>query len=436
MQAKFLGYSLIALFSVWAVCAALGVLGQRKLFYEEFGEELYDFWMPRMCLEQGYVGHPEQYKGFVEARNGKQMVVDERDVVWSTWYTDGKETKFITGWRDKVYPAFALLPFKLFPPTRFGGYLWTSLAGVILLLSLCMIAKSWQPILLALSMPFIFNLERGNPVWISAACVGVFLAWWDDEREWKRLVAATCLAVAGTMKIAPFALGLVYFTKWRWRPVLFCGILSLVFMFVPWAFCRDGFAALPVMIKNASLHAQFVQRAGDIGLVELWRTFRIVAGQYVNEVWPGMKAVAILSQLIGVAVLVVGAKRRDYLLMVGGMLWAAGNMYYYAMLYLLPVLVIELSTHKTSLRTLRLSASALKDPETLSLLLWLALLSPLQVVVLGHSANQVIDNVALMGLMGIHLVFGGNCLAATTFAEATVVKKNAKSAKCLNHEIH
>jgi hypothetical protein len=436
MQAKFLGYSLIALFTVWAVCAALGVMGQRKLFYEEFGEELYDYWMPRMCLEQGYVGHPEQYKGFVEARNGKQMVVDERDVVWSTWYTDGKETKFITGWRDKVYPAFALLPFKLFPPTRFGGYLWTSLAGVILLLSLCMIAKSWQPILLALSMPFIFNIERGNPVWISAACVGVFLAWWDDEREWKRLVAATCLAVAGTMKIAPFALGLVYFTKWRWRPVLFCGILSLVFMFVPWAFCRDGFAALPVMIKNASLHAQFVQRAGDIGLVELWRTFRIVAGQYVNEVWPGMKAVAILSQLIGVAVLVVGAKRRDYLLMVGGMLWAAGNMYYYAMLYLLPVLVIELSTHKTSLRTLRLSASALKDPETLSLLLWLALLSPLQVVVLGHSANQVIGNVALMGLMAIHLAFGGNCLAATTFAEATVVKKNAKAARIVNHGIH
>lgn len=456
MQAKFLGYSLIALFTVWAVCAALGVMGQRKLFYEEFGEELYDFWMPRMCLEQGYVGHPEQYKGFVEARNGKQMVVDERDVVWSTWYTDGKETKFITGWRDKVYPAFALLPFKLFPPTRFGGYLWTSLAGVILLLSLCMIAKSWQPILLALSMPFIFNIERGNPVWISAACVGVFLAWWDDEREWKRLVAATCLAVAGTMKIAPFALGLVYFTKWRWRPVLFCGILSLVFMFVPWAFCRDGFAALPVMIKNASLHAQFVQRAGDIGLVELWRTFRVVAGQYVNEVWPGMKAVAILSQLIGVAVLVVGAKRRDYLLMVGGMLWAAGNMYYYAMLYLLPVLVIECFSRKErkdlnhEIHGIHEKGRPHRDPlssvlRRLSFLLpmtnfshvervddkkgslmwielglWLALLSPVQVVVLGHSANQVIGNVALMGLMGIRLVCGGNCLAAV-------------NAKVLNH---
>ena len=68
--------------------------------------------------------------------------------------------------------------------------------------------------------------------------------------------------------------------------------------------------------------------------------------------------------------------------------------------------------------------------------LWLALLSPLQVVVLGHSANQVIGNVALMGLMGIRLVFGGNCFAAPAFAEATVVKKSAKSAEIFNHEIH
>ena len=130
-----------------------------------------------------------------------------------------------------------------------------------------------------------------------------------------------------------------------------------------------------------------------------------------------MKAVAILSQLIGVAVLVVGAKRHDYLLMVGGMLWAAGNMYYYAMLYLLPVLVIELFSRGD--RVERVEGEERKWWIWIELGLWLALLSPLQVVVLGHSANQVIGNVALMGLMAIHLVFGGNCLAA----------KNAKSAK-------
>ena len=135
-----------------------------------------------------------------------------------------------------------------------------------------------------------------------------------------------------------------------------------------------------------------------------------------------MKAVAVLSQLIGVAVLVVGAKRRDYLLMVGGMLWAAGNMYYYAMLYLLPVLVIELFSRGD--RVDRVEGEEVKGEERkwwiwVELGLWLALLSPLQVVVLGHSANQVIGNVALMGLMATHLVFCGNCLAA----------KNAKVTK-------
>ena len=356
-----------------------------------------------MCLEQGYVGHPEQYEGFVDVRKGKPIVVDDRDVVWSDWYTNGERTLFVTGWRDKVYPFFSLLPLKPFPATRFGGYLWSGIAGAVMLLSLCMITKSWQPIFLALSMPFIFNVERGNPVWISAACVGVFLAWWNDGKEWKRLIAAACLAVAGTMKIAPFALGVVYFTKWRWRPVLLCGILSLVFMFVPWIFCRDGFAALPVMIKNATLHAQFVQRASDFGLVQLWRTVRIVLGQDVQNVWPGMKFVATTSQLIGAAALIYGVLRRDKLLMVGGMLWAAGNMYYYAMLYLFPVFVLEFRGQGSVVSTQE-SGDMGKWMVMVEALLWLALLSPLQLVLLGHSANQVIGNLSLLGLMSLHFL--------------------------------
>ena len=195
----------------------MGLFGQRKLFYEEFAEELSDFWMPRMCLEQGYVEHPDQYKGFVEVRTGKQIEIDECDVVRSTWYTDGGETKFITGWRDRVYPLFGILALKPFPTTRFGGYLWSAIAGLAFLASLCLISKSWWPLLLAFSMPFLFNLERGNTTWLSAAFAGVFLAWWDDEKDWKQLVAAVCLAVAGGMKVTPFALGLIYFTKWRWR---------------------------------------------------------------------------------------------------------------------------------------------------------------------------------------------------------------------------
>ena len=401
---------LTGLFIVWAVAAALGLLGQRKLFYEEFDEELYDFWMPRMCLEQGYVGHPERYQGLVDAKKHKPIIIDDIDVLWSDWYTDGEKTFFITGWRDRVYPLFGVLPLKPFPATRFGGYLWSTIAGLVFLASLCLISKSWWPILLAFSMPFLFNLERGNTTWLSAAFVGVFLAWWDDEIDWKQLFAAVCLAIAGGMKITPFALGLIYFTKWRWRPVLLCGFLSAVFVFVPWMFMSDGLAEFSAMIRNAAAQSQFMQRGSDIGLVQLWRTVRIVLGQTVQEVWPGMKLVAVTSQLIGAAALIYGVCRRDKLLMVGGMLWAAGNMYYYAMLYMLPVFVLEWIVNEKG-SGVRSWSSELELESgggdfswnqglvVAEALLWLVLLSPLQLVLLGHSANQVIGNLSLLGLM-------------------------------------
>ena len=92
----------------------------------------------------------------------------------------------------------------------------------------------------------------------------------------------------------------------------------------------------------------------------------------------------------------------------------AGNMYYYAALYLLPVLVLEMSSANQTIKQSKQSNNAV-----LCAFLWLALLCPVQLVLLGRSANQVIGNVALMGLMATRLVFGWNCLAA----------KNAKVAK-------
>lgn len=385
------------LFLAWAGCALLDVMGQRTLFYQQGEEELFDFFMPKMCLEQGYAGRPSMYTGWTCARNGKPIEINEQDVVWSDWYTDGKTTTFITGCRDKVYPAFALLPFKLFPATRWGGYLWSGLAGCLFIAVLCWLGRSAWPVLLALTMPFLFNLERGNPVWLSALYVAVFLAWWDDKTEWKRLLAAAALAAAGSLKIAPFVLGLLYLTKWRWRPVLLCASLSIVFLLVPWFFVPDGFGGLPVMIRNAAEHAQFVQRGSDFGFVQLWRTFRLVTGQDVQNVWTGMRSVAIVSQLAGVCLLAAGTRRRDLLLLVGGMVLAAGNMYYYAALYLFPVLVLE-SGRDGMRRSLGVCEAAL----------WLMILSPWQIVCFGHSANQTICNVSLMALLIFRLWKGGS----------------------------
>lgn len=368
-------------------------MGQQKLFLDEGRMELSDFWMPRMCLEQGYVGHPEKWIGWRRLDNGKPIEVDERDVVRGGWHTNGERTLYITGWRDKVYPKIALLPFSLFPATRAGGYLWTALAGVTYILVLCILVRSWKPLFLMMSMPFLFNFERGNPIWLSATFLPIFLVWWDDESAWTSMVAAGCLGVAGALKIAPLALGVLYITKWRWKPVLFCGVVFSALFFIPWIFDCEGFAALATMLRNAREHADFVLRASDFGLVELWRSARVAMGLQIDEPWAGMLIVARISQALGFVALCIGAYKKDYFLLVSGMILAAGNMYYYATLYLLPIFVLEQISKSES-------KCSVKDVAYhIEILLWLAILSPFQLILLGHSVNQVICNGATLLLM-------------------------------------
>jgi len=130
--------------------------------------------------------------------------------------------------------------------------------------------------------------------------------------------------------------------------------------------------------------------------------------------------VAVASQLIGAAALIYGVCRRDKLLMVGGMLWAAGNMYYYAMLYMLPVFVLdwivgekgsggrswsselELESGGGDFCCSQKSVVRSQGLVMVEAVLWLTLLSPLQLVLLGHSANQVIGNFSLLGLLILH----------------------------------
>lgn len=390
---KFLLYSLPVAFAIWAVLAWMNVLGQRKLVYMEGSEELYDFWMPRMCAERGYVESVDNYVGLYNTNRRKPIEIDGGGVIWSDWYFDGEKTTFITGWRDKVYPVVAVLPMKLFPATRFGGYLWSCLAATIFVVMLCVITRSWWPMVLVLSMPFIFNIERGNPVWLSAPSVGVFLAWWNDEKAWKRNVAAIFLAIAGALKIAPLSLGVLYFFRWRWKPVLICGFTTLALIVVPYFFWNEGFAAFAAMFRNAAEHSQYVLRTCDFGLIQLWRTVRLVLGLDVHSPWPGMFTVARIGQLFGFGFLVMGAARRDRLLLVGGMLLAAGNMYYYAMLYLFPVLVLDQVSGKECRKSLWFETA-----------LWFAILCPVQIIYRGYSCSQTIGNIAFMSLLAIRLV--------------------------------
>ena len=372
--------ALLAVELAWLAFAVAGRGGQRELF-NDCGRDLFgDFWMPRICLRDGYT--------------------PSKPVEKSGWNGGGYEVAAF----DRCYPPLAMLPMRPFPATHGGALCWAIASAVLFMLAMLVPARRGLRALaiLPLSMPFLFGLERANTVWISVACVGVFLSWYESEVRWKRVSAALALSVAAVLKISPALLGVLYFNTRSGvavREILLSATAAVLLFFGGFLFVPDGFGGLGAMLSNAAANADMYSRSTDFGLLPVWRAVRVLAGQDCTAPWAGMAAVLRISQAIGFAVLLRGCVLRDRMLVVGGMLMAAGNMLYYGMLYLAPVFLFWVAADARR-------GAAVRCAEAL---LWFAILCPLQIVVAGHPANGLLGAVAVLALIALHLVVPRPC---------------------------
>ena len=367
------GIALVAAAVVWGACAYWNVGGQRKLFVAEGELFLNDYFMPWKCAHEGF----------------RQSAPD---IEYES--PDGRTLRM--GSVDRCYPAFALLPYLALPYSLGAAVAFSAVCAGLFLLSLVIVGRGSAGFLaLAGSMPFIFTVERGNPVFISAACVGLFLAWWDSESRRRRIVAALCLAVATVMKISPVLLGLLYLfprekrTPRDWTSVFIAASTVVVLFLVPWMAMPGGFSAIPEFVENAHAHSDYIRQFADFGFISAWRALRLALGLDVHAPWAGMTSVAVLSQIAGVVSVCLGAWKRNHVLLVGGLLMAAGNMYYYGALYLVPVFVLRVMQGRL---------------DWIEWILWTMILCPLQIVVIGFSANDVLCNFAVLALMGLSVL--------------------------------
>lgn len=361
--------SLIMAFLLWLVMSVCDSCGQRKLFYREGSELLSDYWMPRVTLSEGYQLASDSSHG-------------ASDVQQSGW-VDGKMCVLDY---DRCYPAAALMPLSVFPESWIGAYAWSVFAIAFFLGALCWVSGSCAPVILALSMPVLYCLERGNEVAISAACVAVFLSWYRSGVRWQRLVASFALSCAVCFKVSPVLLGVLYLREKDWVGIGLTVGFSMFLFTLPWFLVPGGFSSLPIMMKNASANALNYARTSEFGLIGLWRAIRVLFRQDCVHIWPGCLEMTRLSQILGFVALGWGAWRRNLLWVVLGMMWAAGNMHYYGAMYLLPIFLIEIKTSPN---------------KWLRLALWFLILCPLQFVIGGHSANGVLCNLASLGLIFI-----------------------------------
>ena len=369
--------TLLAAFAVWLLFAVLDVGGQRTLFFSEGSDLLSDFWMPKTCLLEGY-----------------RQVGDDFPVVagiaQSGWIDGQMRVRSV----DRCYPATALMPLKLFPATWSGALMWTVLVTISFMAAMCIIAGGWWPLVLFGTMPVLFNVERGNLVGLSAAAVAMFLAWYRSDRPWQRMAAALALSIATCLKISPVLLGLLYLPQRDWKAIAWCIVFCAVLFLVPWCFVPSGFSALPAFVSNASENAVEYARTSEYGLVAFWRAVRVLFGQDCMHTWTGCISAMRVSQAVGLATVAFGVWRRCELMVVVGMLWAAGNMHYYGALYLVPLFVIMLANPSSC----RLSLWR----KCVYAACWFAILCPMQLVVSGHSANAILCNASAAVLAILH----------------------------------
>ena len=359
----------LGLAALWAPLAWKNVGGQRQLFMCEGVILLCDYWIPRTCAAQGYA-----------------------DVDQDVKLEDGQETGWINGKlkvgaRDRPYPAFAVVPMRLFPYTWGGAWLWTALMAIGYVLVLCLLGKTFWPLVLFVSMPLLYNVERGNPIGFTATFVAVFLLWWNHPDSTKRKVAAMALAAATAMKLTPCLLGALYLpqlwrTRGRFAEPFIAGFAALVLLVVPFGLMPDGFAGIPKMIANAAENGVFYARCGDFGLLPFWRAVRVLLHQDCTNAWPGCVPFVRLMQVLGLAAVLYGGIRQHMKLLVYGAMLAAGNMFYYGVLYFVPLLILDLRRLTPFL-----------------IVCWAIVLSAFQFCIAGHSGNGLLVNVAILALV-------------------------------------
>ena len=108
----------------------------------------------------------------------------------------------------------------------------------------------WSFGLLFFSSVFIFSIERGNLIFLSAACVNYFLAYFQDQNKSKVYFALFALCVATSLKIYPAIFGLLLLREKRYKDILWCFAIGIPMVFLPYLAFKGGFENIPIHLAN------------------------------------------------------------------------------------------------------------------------------------------------------------------------------------------
>lgn len=123
-----------------------------------------------------------------------------------------------------------------------------------------------------LSMPFLFQLERGNLVLITLIFVMIFIWGYDSDNKFVKHVSFLSLAIATAIKIYPVILGLILIRNKKWKDVITCVIYGVIIFFVPFTFL-GGWKNIILFFNNVINTTDYMKNAGYGLKVNISNTF-------------------------------------------------------------------------------------------------------------------------------------------------------------------
>lgn len=253
--------------------------------------------------------------------------------------------------------------------------------------------SNWSLALLLFSSIFIFSIERGNLIILSAACVNYFFAYYREQRKYKVYFALFALCIATILKIYPAIFGLLLLKEKRYKDIVWCFAIGLPLFFLPYLAFRGGFSNIPIHLGNiANMQGEFSTKWVDFFGIPKFADLLYNSIYITGPVYFVLQSVlGILNQvlLLLTIILVLVAKNsywKNVMLLSCALILYPTNSGFYCGLYFFPVLCIFMGETNGS----RFLQNAI-------ILLSCVILNPFQVSVLdGYKVASIGANLALI----------------------------------------
>ncbi len=268
--------------------------------------------------------------------------------------------------------------------------------------------RTYNTFLLLFTALFLYTIERGNEIFISAACINYFLAFYDADNVWKRRLGLVCLCTAAVLKVHPVLFGILLLQDKRYKDIAFCIVTGLILTFVPFLFFKHGIC-LPRMIENIQVgiatYSTIPSTEFKSGIYALLNGITYAANYLqpgtfsdaaVSIIGTTAKGITIVLSLLSL-VLAYFEKRRWLqvgLIAMIVMLYPFHSMFYTTM-YLLPMVILFLNKEDVT-----------QMDYVIAILLCL-MMSPIQIVFPPITLTPILANIFTIVLWIILIIYSG-----------------------------